>query len=89
MFPRHLNIYELNRILSLDSCIYAPTEITNAVQWFVRLVKGLINNIKEGTSEGTIMRCSHNGWGSHNCVHGDDAGVKCNFLSKLLMLKVF
>ena len=27
-----------------------------------------------------IAQCSHNGWGSHNCNHGDDASVKCNYL---------
>ena len=27
--------------------------------------------------EKTIRRCSHRGWGSHNCSHTDDASVKC------------
>ena len=33
-------------------------------------------------TELTIAHCSHRGWGSHNCSHGQDASVKCNFLSK-------
>eukprot|EP00731_Ephydatia_muelleri_P005541 Em0002g1717a len=28
-------------------------------------------------SESFLDRCSFNGWGIHNCVHGEDAGVVC------------
>ena len=27
--------------------------------------------------EETIGNCSHRGWGSHNCHHGEDASVRC------------
>ena len=29
-------------------------------------------------SEESLTKCSHNGWGSHNCGHADDAGVECS-----------
>ena len=29
-------------------------------------------------TEKSIIYCSHRGWGSHYCHHGEDAGVKCN-----------
>ena len=37
-------------------------------------------------SELTITHCSHSGWGSQNCSHGQDASVKCNSFSKLLIV---
>ena len=28
-------------------------------------------------NEANIFECSHNGWGTHNCIHNEDAGVRC------------
>ncbi|XP_052277355.1 scavenger receptor cysteine-rich type 1 protein M130-like isoform X2 [Dreissena polymorpha] len=32
-------------------------------------------------SEVTILHCSHDNWGSHNCDHSEDVGVVCNATS--------
>lgn len=29
-------------------------------------------------SEQNLAMCQHNGWGSHNCGHHEDAGVECS-----------
>ncbi|XP_042635455.1 deleted in malignant brain tumors 1 protein [Catharus ustulatus] len=29
-------------------------------------------------SEASLFQCDHDGWGSHNCGHGEDAGVVCS-----------
>ena len=29
-------------------------------------------------TEVAIRNCSHNGWGLHNCYHGEDASVRCS-----------
>ena len=36
--------------------------------------------------EFTFANCSHRGWGSHNCGHGDDASVNCT-TSKYIQIK--
>ena len=36
-----------------------------------------LDNVTCIGTEGTIGNCLHNGWGSHNCSHREDAGVNC------------
>ena len=40
-----------------------------------------LNDVNCTGNELTIEDCPHNGWGIHNCDHGEDAGVQCAVLS--------
>lgn len=37
----------------------------------------LLDNVQCTGSESRLIDCPHNGIGTHNCVHGEDAGVRC------------
>ncbi|XP_060758425.1 deleted in malignant brain tumors 1 protein-like [Neoarius graeffei] len=37
-----------------------------------------LDNVQCSGSESSITQCPHNGFGSHNCGHGEDAGVTCS-----------
>jgi hypothetical protein len=36
-----------------------------------------IDNVQCTGTENYLWDCPHNGWSSHNCVHGEDASVDC------------
>ena len=36
-----------------------------------------LDNVRCTGNEQSLINCSHNGWGYHNCRHYQDAGVEC------------
>ena len=36
-----------------------------------------LDNVQCSGSESRLIDCSHSGIGTHNCVHSEDAGVRC------------
>ena len=42
-----------------------------------------LDDVNCGGGEPYLSACSHRGWGVHNCVHGDDAGVYCDRGTKI------
>ena len=36
-----------------------------------------LDNVACSGNENSIFACGSNGWGQHNCVHAEDAGVRC------------
>ena len=45
-----------------------------------------LDNVACTGDEQNLASCSHNGWGTHNCGHDEDAGVNCVSIGKQMLL---
>uniref|UniRef100_A0A8C7ATV3 SRCR domain-containing protein n=1 Tax=Neovison vison TaxID=452646 RepID=A0A8C7ATV3_NEOVI len=48
----------------------------------------VLDNVRCSGQESYLWSCPHNGWNSHNCGHGEDAGVICSGTDSGLALRL-
>jgi deleted-in-malignant-brain-tumors protein 1 len=48
-----------------------------------------LDEVKCNGSELNLTKCAHNEWGSHNCGHGEDAGVQCSSTGILIIIYIY
>jgi hypothetical protein len=48
-----------------------------------------LDDVECNGSELNLTKCEHNGWGRHNCGHGEDAGVQCSSTGILIIIYIY
>ena len=65
-------------IIVILSCLVAGISIGNNVKSGNSPQPIYLDNVNCIGTETSLLNCSHNGIGRHNCIHSEDAGVVCS-----------
>lgn len=72
----YLELLVFQVVCSQVSCNSAVAALSRA-QFGEGIVPILMDNVNCKGQETSLEMCPFDGWGIHNCVHGEDAGVIC------------
>lgn len=71
------HLYKGNVVLMTLHCHFAGATPFNRAHFGRGTGRILLDNLLCNSRETRLIDCPHNGIGVHNCVHSEDAGIRC------------